>query len=95
MPDGWLPTGERILLTGATGQVGGELMKLLGLLGEVIAPGRREMDLADAGSVRAAIRSVRPRWIVNPGAYTAVDKAESEPEMAYAVNAEVVRVMGE
>jgi dTDP-4-dehydrorhamnose reductase len=95
MPDGWLPTGERILLTGATGQVGGELMKLLGLLGEVIAPGRREMDLADAGSVRAAIRSVRPRWIVNPGAYTAVDKAESEPELAYAVNAEAVRVMGE
>jgi dTDP-4-dehydrorhamnose reductase len=95
MPGGGLPVGERILLTGATGQVGGELAKLLAALGEVVAPGRGEMDLADAVSVRAAIRAVRPRWIVNPGAYTAVDKAESEPELAYAVNAEAVRVMGE
>ncbi|MBB5340238.1 dTDP-4-dehydrorhamnose reductase [Edaphobacter lichenicola] len=53
------------------------------------------MDLANAGSVRETIRSVRPRWIVNPGAYTAVDKAESEPELAYAINAEAVRVIGE
>jgi dTDP-4-dehydrorhamnose reductase len=45
--------------------------------------------------VRETIRVVRPRWIVNPGAYTAVDKAESEPELAYAINAEAVRVMGE
>jgi dTDP-4-dehydrorhamnose reductase len=96
MPDGRLPPGgRRILLTGATGQVGGELLKLLAGLGEVVAPARAEMDLADAGSVREAIRKVRPRWIVNPGAYTAVDKAESEPALAYAVNAEAVRVMGE
>jgi dTDP-4-dehydrorhamnose reductase len=95
MPEGRLPAGERILLTGATGQVGGELLKLLAGLGEVVAPARAEMDLADAGSVREAIRKVRPRWIVNPGAYTAVDKAESEPALAYAVNAEAVRVMGE
>jgi dTDP-4-dehydrorhamnose reductase len=53
------------------------------------------MDLANAASVRQTIRAVRPRWIVNPGAYTAVDKAESEPELAYAINAEAVRVMGE
>jgi dTDP-4-dehydrorhamnose reductase len=95
MLEGRLPAGERILLTGATGQVGGELLKLLAPLGEVVAPARAEMDLADAGSVREAIRKVRPRWIVNPGAYTAVDKAESEPALAYAVNAEAVRVMGE
>jgi dTDP-4-dehydrorhamnose reductase len=95
MLDGRLPPGGRILLTGATGQVGGELLKLLAGLGEVVAPARAEMDLADAGSVREAIRKVRPRWIVNPGAYTAVDKAESEPALAYAVNAEAVRVMGE
>jgi len=95
MLEGRLPAGERILLTGATGQVGGELLKLLAGLGEVVAPARAEMDLADAGSVREAIRKVRPRWIVNPGAYTAVDKAESEPALAYAVNAEAVRVMGE
>jgi dTDP-4-dehydrorhamnose reductase len=87
--------GVRILLTGATGQVGGELLEILKPLGEVIAPVKMEMDLADVASVRDAIRAVRPRWIVNPGAYTAVDKAESEPELAYAINAEAVKVMSE
>jgi dTDP-4-dehydrorhamnose reductase len=53
------------------------------------------MDLANPASVRDTIRAVRPRWIVNPGAYTAVDKAESEPELAYAINAEAVRVIGQ
>jgi len=90
-----LPAGGRILLTGATGQVGGELLETLKPLGEVIAPSRAEMDLANAASVRETISAVRPRWIVNPGAYTAVDKAESEPELAYAINAEAVRVMGQ
>ena len=85
----------RILLTGATGQVGGELLQTLKPLGEVIAPARGEMDLANAASVRETIRTVRPRWIVNPAAYTAVDKAESEPELAYAINAEAVRVLGQ
>ncbi len=85
----------RILLTGATGQVGGELLQTLRPLGEVIAPARGEMDLANAPSVREMIRAVRPRWIVNPAAYTAVDKAESEPELAYAINAEAVGVMGQ
>jgi dTDP-4-dehydrorhamnose reductase len=89
------PASGRILLTGATGQVGGELLETLKPLGEIVAPGRTEMDLANAASVREAIRAARPRWIVNPGAYTAVDKAESEPELAYAINAEAVRVMGE
>jgi dTDP-4-dehydrorhamnose reductase len=87
--------GVRILLTGATGQVGGELLETLKPLGELVAPARAEMDLANAASVRETIRAVRPRWIVNPGAYTAVDKAESEPELAYAINAEAVKVMGE
>jgi dTDP-4-dehydrorhamnose reductase len=90
-----LSGGGRILLTGATGQVGGELVETLKPLGEVVAPARTEMDLANAASVRQTIRSVRPRWIVNPGAYTAVDKAESEPELAYAINAEAVRVIGQ
>ncbi len=84
----------RILLTGASGQVGGELLEILKPLGEVIAPVRAEMDLANIASVRETIRSVRPRWIVNPGAYTAVDKAESEPELAHAVNAAAVEVIG-
>ena len=90
-----LPVGDRILLTGVTGQVGGELLEALKPLGEVVAPTRSQMDLANASSVREMIRAVRPRWIVNPGAYTAVDKAESEPELAYAINAEAVRVMGQ
>lgn len=85
----------RILLTGVTGQVGGELALALAPLGEVVAPGRDELNLADAASVRERIRALRPRWIVNPGAYTAVDKAESEPELAYAINAEAVRAIGE
>ena len=85
----------KILVTGGTGQVGGELAKSLAPLGEIVVPGRVEMDLSHAGSVRAIIRTVHPRWIVNAGAYTAVDKAESEPELAYAINAEAVRAIGE
>ena len=90
-----LPPGGRILLTGVTGQVGGELLQTLKPLGDVIAPSRAEIDLANAASVREAIRAVRPRWIVNSGAYTAVDSAENEPELAYAVNAEAVKVIGQ
>jgi dTDP-4-dehydrorhamnose reductase len=83
------------LLTGASGQVGGELLRALSGLGEVVAPGRDAMDMADAESVRGVVRAVQPRWIVNPAAYTAVDKAESEPELAYAINRDAVRVLGE
>jgi dTDP-4-dehydrorhamnose reductase len=85
----------RILLTGVTGQVGGELAKTLAALGEVVAPRRDELDMADAGSVLKFVQDLRPRWIVNPAAYTAVDKAESEPELAYAINAEAVRALGQ
>lgn len=84
-----------ILLTGATGQVGGELLPLLSRFGEVIAPARDAMDLANAASVRKMIRAVRPRWIVNPAAYTAVDKAESDSDLAYAINRDAVQVIGE
>jgi dTDP-4-dehydrorhamnose reductase len=75
--------------------VGRELLETLKPLGEVVAPSRTKMDLANAASVQEMIRAVRPRWIVNPGAYTAVDKAESEPELAYAINAEAVRIIGQ
>ena len=94
-----LQGGRTILLTGATGQVGGELLHSLGPLGEVVSAPREQMDLADAAhdfrSLRETIRTVQPRWIVNPAAYTAVDKAESEPELAYAVNRDAVRAIGE
>ncbi|MHB1700062.1 MAG: dTDP-4-dehydrorhamnose reductase [Acidobacteriaceae bacterium] len=85
----------RILLTGSNGQVGWSLARSLAPVGEVFAPERAEMDLALPQSIRAAVRSFRPEWIVNPAAYTAVDKAESEPEMAYAVNRDAVAVLAE
>lgn len=83
----------KILLTGASGQVGFELQRSLHTLGEVIAPGRAEMDLSDLDQVRDVIRKLKPDLIVNPGAYTMVDKAESEPELAYLVNAQAPGVM--
>ncbi len=84
-----------ILLTGSTGQVGSELLNTLVGLGEVVAPTRSTMDLADLHSIRDTIRTIRPRWIVNPAAYTAVDKAESEPELAYAINRDAIQAIGE
>jgi dTDP-4-dehydrorhamnose reductase len=85
----------RILVSGSSGQVGGELIKTLGHLGEVVAPSRSELDLSNPGAVGDFIRKVRPRWIVNPGAYTAVDKAETEVDLAYAVNRDSVGAMGD
>ncbi|MDQ2832368.1 MAG: dTDP-4-dehydrorhamnose reductase [Acidobacteriota bacterium] len=86
---------NRILLTGATGQVGRELKTSLQHLGEIFAPTREHLDLTNPASIRETIRAFQPRWIVNPAAYTAVDKAESEPELAYAINAEAVKIIGE
>jgi len=77
----------RILLTGANGQVGWELRRTLSCLGEVVALDSKAMNLADADSVRQKVCEIAPGIIVNPAAYTAVDKAESEPERARAVNA--------
>lgn len=85
---GWAavcPT-RKILLTGKNGQVGWELQRTLACLGEVVTVGRRMLDLTNPASIRAVIRDVKPQLIVNPAAYTAVDKAESEPELAQAVN---------
>ena len=76
----------RILLTGSSGQVGGELTRHLGVLGEVIATDRPQFDLADVGATRNAIRALQPDLIVNAAAYTAVDTAEQEPKLAEAVN---------
>jgi len=89
----------RVLLTGCTGQVGGELLKVLEPRCEVIAPTREQIDLSDTAGdfavLRKMIRSVRPRWIVNAAAYTAVDKAETEPELANAINRDAVKAIGE
>jgi dTDP-4-dehydrorhamnose reductase len=83
----------RILLTGKDGQVGHELQRVLAALGSVTAVGRPDCDLADAAALRALVAAVRPDVIVNPAAYTAVDKAESEPAAAHAVNAEAPGVL--
>jgi dTDP-4-dehydrorhamnose reductase len=85
----------RILVTGATGQVGGELARILAPLGEVHTPGRHALDLANPGSIRRYLRELRPHWIVNAAAYTAVDKAESDQELAYAINAQAPAILGE
>lgn len=85
----------KILLTGASGQVGYELERSLQGLGQVVAPGRARMDLADLDQVRAVIRAERPQLIVNPAAYTAVDKAEAEPALARRINAEAPGLMAE
>jgi dTDP-4-dehydrorhamnose reductase len=85
----------RILLTGSTGQLGHCLQSTLASVGTVIIAPRERMDLSQPELVRATIRGIAPDLIVNPAAYTAVDRAESESELAYAINAESPRVMAE
>ena len=81
----------KILLFGKNGQVGWELQRALAPLGEVIAldADSRELsaDFSNPESLAATVRAVAPQWIVNAAAHTAVDKAESEPELARAINA--------
>ena len=81
----------KILLFGKNGQVGWELQRALAPLGEVIAldADSRELsaDFSNPESLAATVRSVAPHWIVNAAAHTAVDKAESEPDLARAINA--------
>ena len=82
----------KILLLGKNGQVGWELQRALGALGEVVAldfdsPGPLTADFSNPESLAATVRAVSPQIIVNAAAHTAVDKAESEPEVARALNA--------
>jgi dTDP-4-dehydrorhamnose reductase len=62
---------------------------------EVVAPTRDKLDLSDAAAVVRYAREIAPRWIVNSAAYTAVDRAEEEPELAFAINGEALRALGE
>jgi len=94
----------KILLLGKNGQVGWELQRALSVLGEVVALDRHPVttaygtlagDLSDLEGLRTTIKCVAPDVIVNAAAYTAVDKAETERELAHAVNALASQVMAE
>jgi dTDP-4-dehydrorhamnose reductase len=85
----------RILLIGNTGQLGWELEHALAPLGELSACDYPDVDLAHVVSIRRAIRDCHPHLLVNAAAYTAVDRAESEPELAKAVNSIAPAVMAE
>ena len=90
----------KILLLGKNGQVGWELQRALAPLGELVALDRQGGeglcgDLADLDGLRQTIRSVSPNVLVNAAAYTAVDKAESEPERAELINAKASQVMAQ
>jgi dTDP-4-dehydrorhamnose reductase len=85
----------KILLIGAKGQVGQELQFTLSTLGEVMAVGREELDLGDGEKIRDFVRQTQPDSIVNASAYTAVDKAESEPELAHAINVIAPKILAE
>ena len=99
-------TAPVILLLGKDGQVGWELQRSLAVLGEVIALGRAGTrvpgldaplcgDLADLDGLRRTVQALRPTAIVNAAAYTAVDQAEAEPELAHRVNAEALGVLAQ
>lgn len=85
----------KLLLTGCNGQLGFELQRSLAPLAEVIAIGSAECDLSDEAALRALIQKVKPDGIINPAAYTAVDKAETDTAQARKVNADAPRIMGE
>jgi len=85
----------KILLTGRNGQLGWELARALAPLGEIVAFDRAGLDLADPARLASTVRELKPDIIVNPAAYTAVDRAESESEAAFAINARAPRVLAE
>ena len=76
----------KVLLLGKSGQVGWELERCLATVCEVVALDHQGMDLANPDSIRNTVRDIRPSLIINAAAYTAVDKAETEAELAMAVN---------
>ena len=85
----------KLLVAGASGQLARELVERSRLLAgvTVTALGRPQLDLLDRASIARAIEATRPDLVINAAAYTAVDKAESEPELAHAVNAAAPAVL--
>ena len=85
---------KKILLTGINGQVGHALQAELGEYA-LISLSRDQLDLSNTDQIRQVVRELKPDLIINPAAYTAVDKAESEPELAHAINALAPQVLAE
>jgi dTDP-4-dehydrorhamnose reductase len=85
---------QKILLTGVNGQVGHALRTKFSHQ-EVIALSRQQLDLSNIHDIRRIVREIKPDLIINPAAYTAVDKAESEPELAFAINAIAPQILAE
>lgn len=89
-------TTRPIVVTGSTGQVGGDLVRLLKLAGrDVHSLDRAQADLSQPLSIVAALEKIQPSLVLNPGAYTAVDLAEKEQDLAFRVNAETPGAMAE
>ena len=86
---------KKILLTGITGQVGQELQTTLVPWGEIVGVTRQDLDLTQPEQIRSAIAELKPNLIVNAAAYTAVDKAETEPKLATAINGVAPTIMAE
>ena len=86
---------RKILLLGKNGQVGWELQRTLAPLGNVIALDQEELDLVRVGDIRRTVQEIKPDIIVNAAAYTSVDKAESEPDLAMAINRDAPGVLAE
>ena len=84
-----------ILILGATGQVGTELQRSFASAGNVTACDRQTADLSRPEDLRPLIQQLRPDVILNAAAYTAVDRAESEPELAMTINGDAPRVLAE
>ena len=83
----------RILVTGANGQVGSALLSSLGALGSVVPVTRADLDLSFAASIEPTLNRLNPDLLINPAAYTAVDRAEDEPDLAHLINAEAPGIM--
>jgi len=85
----------RVLILGARGQLGSELQRSFSGAGDLVLSDRTTVDLAREEQIRDCVRSAKPSLILNAAAYTAVDRAESEPELALAINGRTPRVLAE
>jgi dTDP-4-dehydrorhamnose reductase len=86
---------SRILITGADGQLGWELQRTFAPLGEIVALDRSRLDLTSPDAIRERCREIKPALILNAAAYTAVDKAESEAELAMQINGRAPGILAE